>query len=109
MTQLLAAIEPSWWDESVTGDQPVGTARLKVLRYYRPLAHGPVKLAYVSVVGNLPDFQYGKPYSAALTTDGLVAPVNLQNIPASPAQAPASCTKRGESNACLSIQYRLAK
>ncbi len=38
----LPATEPSWWDDSLTGPQPLGTARAEVVRYYRPLAHGPI-------------------------------------------------------------------
>lgn len=38
----LPAIEPTWWDETHAGPQPLGTARAEVVRYYRPLAHGPI-------------------------------------------------------------------
>jgi hypothetical protein len=37
----LPAAEPDWWDEGLAGPQPLGTARAEVIRYYRPLAHGP--------------------------------------------------------------------
>ncbi|XEG73339.1 hypothetical protein QA447_03570 [Pseudomonas sp. abacavir_1] len=37
----LPAVEPTWWDESMQGPQPLGTARAEVVRYYRPQAHGP--------------------------------------------------------------------
>lgn len=37
----LPAVEPAWWDESLQGPQPLGTARAEVVRYYRPQAHGP--------------------------------------------------------------------
>lgn len=39
----LPAVEPEWWP--VEGDNPprlCGTARLQAVRYYRPLAHGPI-------------------------------------------------------------------
>lgn len=38
----LPAVEPTWWDETHAGPQPLGTARAEVVRYYRPLAHGPI-------------------------------------------------------------------
>ncbi|MCE4073551.1 MULTISPECIES: hypothetical protein [Pseudomonas] len=37
----LPASEPEWWDATLSGPQPVGTARAEVVRYYRPQAHGP--------------------------------------------------------------------
>ncbi|AMO77487.1 hypothetical protein PcP3B5_40830 [Pseudomonas citronellolis] len=37
----LPAVEPTWWDESLQGPQPLGTARAEVVRYYRPQALGP--------------------------------------------------------------------
>lgn len=39
----LPEAEPDWWP--IEGDNPprlVGTARLQAVRYYRPLAHGPI-------------------------------------------------------------------
>lgn len=38
----LPAMEPDWWDETLTGPQALGTARAEVARYFRPLAHGPI-------------------------------------------------------------------
>lgn len=39
---ILPASEPTWWDGNRTGPQDLGTARAEVVRYYRPLAHGPI-------------------------------------------------------------------
>ncbi|MEO1828829.1 MAG: hypothetical protein ABGX82_08420 [Pseudomonas sp.] len=42
-TGTLPEAEPAWWP--IEGDNPprlVGTARLQAVRYYRPLAHGPI-------------------------------------------------------------------
>lgn len=39
---MLPASEPTWWDDSFTGSQQLGTARAEVVRYYQPLAHGPI-------------------------------------------------------------------
>lgn len=44
----LPADEPDWWPE--LGDNPprqVGTARLQAVRYYQPIAHGPIKYELV--------------------------------------------------------------
>lgn len=71
----LPAGEPTWWDESVPDPRQVGTAMLKVARYYRPLAHGPVPVSFVTLVGDLPAFQFGQPYSAGLSAVGLTAPL----------------------------------
>jgi len=38
----LPASEPDWWDGNLTGPQGLGTARAEVVRYHRPLAHGPI-------------------------------------------------------------------
>lgn len=38
----LPAEEPVWWNDTEAAPQPLGTARAEVIRYYRPLAHGPV-------------------------------------------------------------------
>ncbi|MDF3935463.1 hypothetical protein [Pseudomonas citronellolis] len=40
-TGQLPATEPAWWDDSLAGPQPLGTARAEVIRYYRPQAAGP--------------------------------------------------------------------
>ncbi|SFL23716.1 hypothetical protein [Azotobacter beijerinckii] len=39
---ILPASEPAWWDGNLAGPQDLGTARAEVVRYYRPLAHGPI-------------------------------------------------------------------
>lgn len=39
---VLPTLEPAWWDDTGLLDQYVGTARATVVRYYRPLAHGPI-------------------------------------------------------------------
>jgi len=38
----LPATEPAWWDGNLVGPQDLGSARAEVVRYYRPLAHGPI-------------------------------------------------------------------
>lgn len=38
----LPASEPDWWDGNTAGPQDLGSARAEVVRYHRPLAHGPV-------------------------------------------------------------------
>ncbi|GAB3471952.1 hypothetical protein [Azotobacter salinestris] len=38
----LPASEPAWWDGNLAGPQDLGSARAEVVRYHRPLAHGPV-------------------------------------------------------------------
>lgn len=38
----LPAAEPEWWDESLSGPRPLGTARAEVVRYYRPQGLGPL-------------------------------------------------------------------
>lgn len=38
----LPAIEPTWWDDSIQGPQPLGTARAEVVRYYAPQGRGPI-------------------------------------------------------------------
>lgn len=38
----LPAVEPSWWDDSLQGPQPLGTARAEVHRYYPPQGRGPI-------------------------------------------------------------------
>jgi hypothetical protein len=40
----LPAAEPAWWSDAVQTPQPVGTAMLEAVRYYQPLAHGPIPL-----------------------------------------------------------------
>ncbi len=40
---ILPVVEPDWWAEE--GENPprlVGTARLQAVRYYQPIAHGPI-------------------------------------------------------------------
>lgn len=44
----LPAVEPDWW--AIEGDnpsRPVGTARAVAVRYFRPLAHGPVTVEMI--------------------------------------------------------------
>lgn len=43
----LPAVEPDWWDESLSGPQPLGTARAEVVRYYRPQGLGPLPVEMV--------------------------------------------------------------
>lgn len=43
----LPATEPDWWDESLSGPQPLGTARAEVVRYYRPQGLGPLPVEMV--------------------------------------------------------------
>lgn len=38
----LPADEPEWWPITSEGSRELGTARAEAVRYYRPLAHGPV-------------------------------------------------------------------
>lgn len=38
----LPAVEPDWWDDSLQGPQPLGTARAEVHRYYPPQGRGPI-------------------------------------------------------------------
>lgn len=38
----LPATEPAWWDDSLQGPQPLGTARAEVIRYYAPQGRGPI-------------------------------------------------------------------
>lgn len=38
----LPASEPAWWDGNTAGPQDLGSARAEVVRYHRPLAHGPI-------------------------------------------------------------------
>ncbi|GAD62640.1 Uncharacterised protein [Aquipseudomonas alcaligenes] len=38
----LPAAEPTWWPITSEGSRELGTARAEAVRYYRPLAHGPV-------------------------------------------------------------------
>ncbi|KSW22760.1 MULTISPECIES: hypothetical protein [unclassified Pseudomonas] len=38
----LPAVEPTWWDDSLLGPQPLGTARAEVHRYYPPQGRGPI-------------------------------------------------------------------
>ncbi|GLU42310.1 hypothetical protein [Pseudomonas sp. NBRC 100443] len=38
----LPAVEPNWWDDSLQGPQPLGTARAEVHRYYPPQGRGPI-------------------------------------------------------------------
>ncbi|TBW40138.1 hypothetical protein E0E54_00745 [Azotobacter chroococcum] len=40
----LPASEPAWWDGNTAGPQDLGSARAEVVRYHRPLAHGPVSV-----------------------------------------------------------------
>lgn len=39
---VLPATEPEWWPITSEGSHELGTARAEAVRYYRPLAHGPV-------------------------------------------------------------------
>lgn len=39
---VLPATEPAWWPITSEGSRELGTARAEAVRYYRPLAHGPV-------------------------------------------------------------------
>lgn len=39
---VLPATEPEWWPITIEGSRELGTARAEAVRYYRPLAHGPV-------------------------------------------------------------------
>lgn len=39
---VLPAAEPEWWPITSEGSRELGTARAEAVRYYRPLAHGPV-------------------------------------------------------------------
>lgn len=39
---VLPAAEPAWWPISTLGSRQLGTARAEAVRYFRPLAHGPV-------------------------------------------------------------------
>jgi len=39
---VLPATEPAWWPITSGGSRELGTARAEAVRYYRPLAHGPV-------------------------------------------------------------------
>lgn len=39
---VLPASEPEWWPITSEGSRELGTARAEAVRYYRPLAHGPV-------------------------------------------------------------------
>ena len=39
---VLPATEPVWWPITSEGSRELGTARAEAVRYYRPLAHGPV-------------------------------------------------------------------
>lgn len=39
---VLPATEPEWWPITSEGSRELGTARAEAVRYYRPLAHGPV-------------------------------------------------------------------
>ncbi|MFT0212827.1 hypothetical protein VQ643_09450 [Pseudomonas sp. F1_0610] len=44
----LPSIEPKWW--SIEGDNPtqqLGTARAQAIRYYQPIAHGPIPVELV--------------------------------------------------------------
>lgn len=45
----LPAAEPDWWNSAAIGPQPVGTATLEAVRYYRPLAHGPLNVAFADI------------------------------------------------------------
>lgn len=38
----LPATEPVWWDGNTAGPQDLGSARAEMVRYHRPLAHGPI-------------------------------------------------------------------
>ncbi|WP_371369947.1 hypothetical protein ACA097_09505 [Pseudomonas sp. QL9] len=42
----LPAAEPSWWDDSLLGPQPLGTARAEVHRYYPPQGRGPIPVEF---------------------------------------------------------------
>lgn len=43
----LPATEPTWWDSSQPGPQDLGTARAEAVRYYQPLAHGPLPVEMI--------------------------------------------------------------
>lgn len=40
----LPASEPEWWPITVTESRDLGTARAVAVRYFRPLAHGPISV-----------------------------------------------------------------
>lgn len=42
----LPVTEPEWWDDRLTGTQPLGTARAEVIRYYMPQARGPIPVEF---------------------------------------------------------------
>lgn len=44
----LPAVEPEWWAaEGENAPRPLGTARAIAVRYYRPLAHGPIPVEII--------------------------------------------------------------
>ena len=44
----LPATEPEWWpSDGDNAPRPLGTARAQAVRYYRPLAHGPVPVEMI--------------------------------------------------------------
>lgn len=43
----LPAVEPTWWDDSLQGPQPLGTARAEVHRYYPPQGRGPIPVELI--------------------------------------------------------------
>lgn len=45
----LPVSEPDWWNSAALGPQPVGTATLEAVRYYRPLAHGPLAVDFTEI------------------------------------------------------------
>lgn len=45
---VLPSIEPEWWAaEGDNASRPLGTARAIAVRYYRPLAHGPIPVEVI--------------------------------------------------------------
>ncbi len=43
---VLPTDEPIWWTGDSIGPMPVGTAMLEAVRYYQPIAHGPLPLEF---------------------------------------------------------------
>jgi len=43
---VLPDIEPVWWTTATEGPQPLGSAMVEAVRYYQPIAHGPLILSY---------------------------------------------------------------
>lgn len=71
----LPADEPAWWTGSSVGPRPVGTARLEAVRYYQPIAHGPLSLEFElssDVYGEIIKSHYPLAYWRLDETTGLV-------------------------------------